>query len=130
MVFFHEFDDKVRFLVIYQDVSKKPSVIEKHTKINIRTIQRWIKETEENINILERREGQGRKPTIPEIVRSNVVWTTRRNPQRSSTRSLSKQYNIGKSTVGRVLAEKNYKYKKVKAKKVLTSEEKEDSRIL
>jgi transposase len=124
MTFKHDFDDKIRFLVLYQDVSKKATVIQKYTGISLRNIQRWIQKTEENINILEREEGQGRKPTIPENVKTKVVRTTRRNPQRSSTRKLASQYSIGKSTADRVLLEKNFKFKKVKKTKELTSEEK------
>jgi hypothetical protein len=128
MPFEHNIDDKVRFLVLYQDVSKKPTVIQKYTNISLRNIQRWIKETEENINILERRKGSGRRAVIPEVLKTNLTRTTRRNPNRSSTRKLGSQYSIGKSTADRILVEKNYKYKKPKVSKKLTSEEK-DNRV-
>jgi hypothetical protein len=39
----YEFDDKVRFLVIYQTVTKKASSIQHYTGIKIRTIYDWIK---------------------------------------------------------------------------------------
>ena len=61
MTFIHGADNKIRFLVLFQDVSKKATVIQKYTHISLRTIQRWIKKTEDNISILERREGQGRR---------------------------------------------------------------------
>jgi transposase len=124
MTFEHHFDNKIRFLVLYQDVSKKPTVIQKYTGISLRTIQRWIQKTEENVNILERQAGQGRKPIIPDNVKENIVRTARRKPNKSSTRKLAHQYNIGKSSVNRVLSEKDYEYKKVKVSKKLTSDEK------
>ena len=87
MPFHHDIEDKIRFIVVYQDVSKKPTVIQKYTKIGLQNIQRWIKDTEENINILERRPGSGRRPSIPDNVKSNIARTTRRKPSKSSTRS-------------------------------------------
>jgi len=110
MTYFHTFDNKVRFLVIYQDVSKKASVIAKYTSINLRTIYDWIKKIENNVNIMEHAEGQGRKATIALAVKNNVVRKTRRSPNSSSTRSLGLQYGMSKTTAGTALKEKNFKY--------------------
>jgi transposase len=126
MTFIHNFDNKIRFLVIYQDVSKKPTVIQKHTGIQLGTIYSWIQKTEQDINILERAKGQGRKEKIPSNVKNNIVRTTRRNPHSSSTRTLSRKYNVGTSTVERTLTEKNFKYKKPKVYKKLNSAEKQN----
>jgi len=126
MPFHYDIEDKIRFIVVYQDVSKKPTVIQKYTKIGLRNIQRWIKDTEENINILERRPGSGRRPSIPDNVKSNITRTTRRKPSKSSTRKLSNKYQVSKNSAHRVLKEKKYKYKKPKSGKTLTSEEKAD----
>ena len=126
MPFHHDIENKIRFIVVYQDVSKKPTVIQKYTKIGLRNIQRWIKDTEENINILERRPGSGRRPSIPDNVKSNITRTTRRKPSKSSTRKLSNKYQVSKNSAHRVLKEKKYKYKKPKSGKTLTSEEKAD----
>ena len=124
MPFHHDIEDKIRFIVDYQDVSKKPTVVQKYIKIGLRNIQSWIKDTEENINILERRPGSGRRPSIPGNVKPNIIRTTRRKTSKSSTRKLSNKYQVSKNSSG-VEGEK-VQIQKPKSGKTLTSEEKAD----
>ena len=70
MTFIHHIDDKIRFLVLYQDVTKKATTIQKYTGISIRTIYDWIDKTEKNVNILEKAQGQGRRPSIAPNLKS------------------------------------------------------------
>lgn len=126
MTFIHTFDNKIRFLVLYQDVSKKSTVIQKYTGISLRTIQDWTAKTEQNINILEHAKGQGRKRSISEAKKKKIVRTARRAPSSSSTRKLANQYEVGKSSTHRVLQEKKFKFAKVKKRKALTPQEMEN----
>jgi len=126
MTFSFDFEEPTLFLVLYQHVSRKASVIHKYSKIPQATIYRYIHKIEKNINILERQKGQGRKETITDSIKKKVVRTTRRKPHNSTVRSLSNQYNIGKSSVDRILVEKNFSYRRVRIQKVLTTAEKRD----
>jgi len=110
MPFSHTFDNKTRFLVIYQDVTKKPTSIAKYTGISIRTIYDWIKKIENDINIFKNAEGQGRKDSIAPAVKDNIVRKTRRNPTSSSTRSLGGQYGVSRTQAGTILKEKSFKF--------------------
>ena len=129
MTFIHDIDNKIRFLVLYQDVSKKASVIQKYTGLNIRTIYNWIEKTEQNINILEKAQGQGRRSSIASNIKSNLVRTTRRNPSKTTVRSLSNKYEVGKTTAHHILTEKSFQYCKVQKAKTLTQDE-EKKRIV
>jgi len=128
MTYIHPFDDKTRFLVIYQDVSKKPSVISKYTGISQRTISDWISKIERNINIFENQPGQGRKSSVLDALKANIERTVRRDPQKSSTRGLAVQYGVGKTTVNKILKDKGFKFKSVQRTKNFTEEEK-DQRV-
>ena len=68
---------------------KSPQLSKNIQASSLRTIQRWIKDTEDNINILERQEGSGRSPSISENIKSKIARTTRRKPSGSSTRKLA-----------------------------------------
>lgn len=124
----YEFDDKVRFLVIYQTVTKKASSIQHYTGIKIRTIYDWIQKIEEDIDILAHQPGQGRKPQIAFNVKRNIRETARRQPQRSSSRRLGGQYGVGKDSALKALKEKNFNYGPVK-KTVALTEEEQDARV-
>ena len=39
----YNIDNKLRFIVIYQDITKTPTQIAKHTGIPLSTIHDWIK---------------------------------------------------------------------------------------
>jgi hypothetical protein len=77
---------------------------------------------------LEHGKGQGRKKSISDTVRKKVVRTTRRRPHSSSTRSLSNQYRVGKTSVDRILTDKNFDYRKPKVTKILNKAQK-DNRV-
>jgi len=64
--------------------------------------------------IFLRREGSGRKPSIPDTVKQNIVRTARRNPNRSTTRKLDNQYEVSASFVNQLLRKKRFKYKNPK----------------
>jgi len=124
MTFSYQFDEPTLFLVLYQHVSKKATVIHKYSKIPQATIYRYIEKIEKNINILEQQKGQGRKVSIPDSVKKKVVRTTSRKPHSSTVRSLGNQYNIRKSSLDRILGQKNFSYRKVRVQKALTALEK------
>jgi len=109
MAFENHFDNKIRFLVIHQDVTKKPTTIQKYKGINLRSIYSWIEKTEQNINILERQKGQGGPPEIADDLKENIARAARRKPHRSSTRKLGNQYKVAKTTVNKILTEKEFK---------------------
>jgi len=81
-------DNKTRFVVIYQDVTKTPTRINKLLGIPLSTIHSWIKCLQDDEDIFSVKPGRGRKRAILGEVRNNVARTVKRTPHRSSLRSL------------------------------------------
>ena len=54
----YNIDNKLRFIVIYQDITKTPTQIAKHIGIHLSTIHNWIKKIESGQDILEIQEGR------------------------------------------------------------------------
>ena len=71
MTFSFSFDEATLFLVLYQNVSKKVSVIHKYSKIPQSTIYRHPKDIDHDKNILGHQKGQGMGPSIPGAARGS-----------------------------------------------------------
>lgn len=124
MTFTFTFDQPTLFLVLYQHVSKKPSVINKYSKIPTRTIYNYIDQIGKNKNILERQQGQGRPTTISEGVRKKVVRTAKRRSNSVTTRSLGADYGVNRTSVDQILRESSFNYGPPKVTKILSMDQK------
>ena len=56
------FDQKVQFLVLYNNGTQCLETIHNRTGTSVRTLRDWRQKTEAGINILEIQPGRGRKP--------------------------------------------------------------------
>ena len=120
MTFIHHNDDKIRFLVLYQDVTRKATTIQKYIGISIRTIYDQIDKTEKKCQHIRKSK---RSTSIAPNVKTNLVYTMRGNPSKTSVKNLSNQYEIGKTTVHQILTNKNFQYQKVPKTKILIQKE-------
>jgi len=75
--------------------------------------ERLDQKFEEGIDITEIKSGRGRKSRISRSTKDNLVRTVRRKPLTSSTRTLSKQYQISVGYAYDVLTERGLKYESV-----------------
>jgi len=82
----YDFDNKTRFLVIYQDVTPKISSIAKYTNISERTIRHWIERLEPGEVLLEIKKGRGRKKILSEDDLDRIEEEVKANPYTISTR--------------------------------------------
>jgi len=86
---YYKFDDKTRFLVIYQDVTKCVNSLVKYTKIPERTIHYWIEEIQSGRDIMKVKEGRGRKKTLTEEYLDRIEEEAKEDPLSASSRQLA-----------------------------------------
>lgn len=123
MVFSYDIDDKLRFIVLYQDVTKSATRLSKLSGVPQSTIYNWINKLQNDQDILNIAEGRGRKPVIAKNTAKNLIRQSQRTPQRSSVRKLAAEYGISKSTAHNVLTDRGLEYRKVIQRIDLTDEE-------
>src|SRR5207237_862120 len=119
----YDLPDKFRFLVVYQDVTKSIKSIQKYTKIPKRTLQRWKSQIEEGIDILEVKEGRGRKKQLAQDEIEKTRMEIEENPHKSS-RKLAAQHGTSHTTILSYLHEEGYNYESIDKKPALTEEQK------
>ena len=107
MTFEYSIDNKTRFVVIYQDVTKTPTRISKLLGIPLSTIHSWIKSLQNDEDIFSVEPGRGRKRAISSEVRNIVARTAKRTPQRSSSQSLGARYEMSHTKVQEIIKTKN-----------------------
>lgn len=117
-------DDKTRFLVLYLDAEMKPSRITKILKRPERTIYDWIDRTDQGEDIRDVKKGRGRKSTISATEKKMIMRQVREIPHKATTRRLAGRHELGKSSIHRILVEKNAKYEAFSTLKELNSDEK------
>jgi len=128
MVLTFDIDDKTRVIILHQDAEMKPTRIHKITQVPLSTVQDWIKKLDQGIDIREHR-GQGREPSIDIPMKKKVVRAVRKDPNAASTRKLSSQFEISKTSIHNILVESQYKYKTVFHQVQLTTKEEENRMI-
>jgi transposase len=121
---YHEIDDKIRFLVIYQDVTKSVPSIQHYTGIAESTIKYWITRTKANENILEVNSGRGRKRKINTDLIQELREKIERDPFKASLRTIAPSYDTSHTTIAFNLHSIGFEYKKVKVQKKLTDGQK------
>ena len=121
---FYEIDDKTRFLVIYQDVTQKASSISRYTGISERTIRYWISQVENGEDILNVKEGRGRKKALHDDDLEEIEEEVKDEPYKASTRNLASEYNISRTTIASSLHDLGFNYKSVHTQPPLTDEHK------
>ena len=90
----HEIDNKIRFLVIYQDVTKNVNSIVHYTGIPERTVRDWVTKTVSGQDILTIKSGRGRKQTIEEDKEEDIANQVREGPYKASLRRLGPTCNL------------------------------------
>jgi transposase len=120
-----EIDPKMRFLILYRDVTQKLSEIHNITGIPLRTLYNWKEKLDKDENIFQVKEGRGRK-RIGEELFSDIREEIEVNPQRVSARTTGKKFGIKKSTMARIFDDIGAQYKKVHVKKALTEEQRQE----
>jgi len=115
---------KIRFLVLHLHAQFSSKRISEILGVPYSTIRYWTRRTDEGDNITKITEGRGRKPVITEETKQKITRDVRRVPRKSSTRSLASKFNVSKSTVSNILAEKSYIYKSYDIPQNLTEQEK------
>jgi transposase len=113
MVFTKDFDNKTRFLVLFQDVTKTASRISKYLSISESTIYRWISQIENDEDIFVTKPGRGRKKRINEELIEEIIGEVESNPHGSSTRKLGAQFNLSNKTIHKILKDEDLKYQAV-----------------
>ena len=126
MVFVHDINKKTLFIVLFQCARMDASRINKFTNIPLSTIYRWINQTKNDENIFLSTKGPREDQTLSPTIKKKVVRKVREQPARSSTRKIGDQLNIGKSSVERILIEKNFNYGSTTSVKTLTEDKKKE----
>ncbi len=75
---------------------------------------------------MERQKGQGRPPEIADDLKENIARTARRKLHRSSKRKLGNQYKVAKTTINKILTEKEFKFGSVKKTKEFSENQKKE----
>ena len=104
---FHEIDDKLRFLVIYQDVTTCVPSIHHYIGIPQRTLWNWVEITKAGENILESKPGKGRKNKINEDLMEEISTIVETNPYKASLRTLAPNYDTSHTTIATALHKKD-----------------------
>jgi transposase len=120
----YQFDDKTRFLVIYQDVTKTVRSIAKYTKISESTIRFWIEKLNQGIDIMEIQEGRGRKRNLTEEDLDCIEEEVKADPYAASSRQLASEFGVSQKAMLAALHELEFEYKSVKPIPQLTQEHK------
>ena len=84
----HKIDNKIRFLVIYQDITKNVNSIVQYTGIPERTVRGWVTKTENEQDILTIKSRRSRKQTIEEEKEEDIENQVREDPYKASLRRL------------------------------------------
>lgn len=129
MVFTREFDPKTRFMVVYQDVTKCATRISKLIGQPLRTIYDWIEKINNDEDIFVTAPGRGRKRDISEVQTKKIVNAARKNPQRSSTRSLGARFAVSNAKVHAILKDHGFEHKKIPAPSKALTEDEKDARV-
>src|SRR5580698_11363750 len=96
-----EIDPKIRFLVLYRDVTQDLREIHNITGTPLRTLYYWKEKLDKDENIFHVKEGRGRK-RIHEELFSDIREEIEVNPQRVSARATGEKFGIKKSTMARI----------------------------
>jgi len=112
---FPDIDIKTRFLVLSLDAGWTSTRISDQLQVSLRTIQDWMKKTNQGKDIRKVGEGRGKKASIPSTLKDKIARQGREAPLKSSTRKIGIKYDIGKSSSNRILIEKGFEYKKVES---------------
>ena len=81
-----EIDPKVRFLVLYRDAQFSIQRIHNIIGTSLSTLYSWRQRLQDGENILEIKEGRGRKKKFRELFRK-IKTATATSPSRASTRA-------------------------------------------
>ena len=111
MPFDPHFDTKTKFLVLYLDAQMKASRMAKLLHTPLRTVQDWIKKTDENKDVRIIEQGRGPKSKLTSNLEHNILRRVRVAPHQSSTRELGDRYETSKSKVHDILKKRRYVYK-------------------
>jgi len=121
---YYQFDNKTRFLVIYQDVTKSVCSIAKYTKISESTIRFWIRQLEKGVDIIEIKEGRGRKRNLTQEDLDRIEEEVKADPYNASSRRLASEFEVNQSAMLTALHELDFEYKSIKPIPELTQEHK------
>ena len=84
----HKINNKIQFLVIYQDVTKNMNSTVRYTGMSERTVREWVTKTENGQDILTIKSGRGRKQTIEEEKEEDIENQVREDPYKASLQRL------------------------------------------
>lgn len=110
MSFKPNIDNKTRFLVLYLDAEMKASRVSKTLGVSLRTIQDWIRKTEEGYDVRKIASGRGRKTTKTPALKKKVLRQTKMFPQKVSTRNLAARDGVNRTIIHNIFVEKGLKY--------------------
>lgn len=116
-------------MVIYQDVTKTATRISKLIGEPLRTIYDWIQRINNDEDIFVTAPGRGRKRAISEEKTKRIVDAARRNPQRSSTRSLGARFSVSNAKVHVILKNHGFEHKRIQAPSKNLTEGEKDARV-
>ncbi|KAL4496951.1 hypothetical protein ABPG72_002107 [Tetrahymena utriculariae] len=129
MTFYKELDNKIRFIVIYQDVTKKASRIQKILNIALSTIYDWIRKIEDNVDIFQVQDGRGKKQEILNSQKQKVIKTVEKNPNAASLRRIGAKHNMSKDSAHRVLKENDMIFTSTQKEYHTFTEEEKENRV-
>ena len=122
----YDIDNKTKFLVIYQCVTRSVRSINKYTEIPLSTIHSWINKIEQGIDIMEKKQGGGTKPKITPELKHQIQERAASSPLSTSTRKLAAEFHVGKGSAHLALREGGFKFKSIRSLKELNKKEKEN----
>ena len=122
----HHLDNKTRFLVLFLDAKMKATRIAKILKLSVRTIQAWVRKTNDTQDIRKIRKGRGPKPNLTNEKKKRVYRRVREAPAKSSTRSIGAKFEVSPVGVHSILKKRGLKYQSVISREELTKEQKDE----
>ena len=121
---FPDISKKIRFLVLYLDARFSANKISFLLSTPLRTVQDWIKKTQEGRDIRTIGEGRGQKQQISMDIENKIVRQVREKPFKTSGRKLASKYDISRTSIDSILGKRGFKYGKVSSQVVLDDDQK------
>jgi len=113
MVFSVYFDNKTKFLVIYQHVTKCARSISKYTGLARSTIYDWIDKIDIDEDIFETKPGRALKPKLNQDQQKKLTDSAQKKPSQASTRKLGgAAFEILRETTREILHENGLQFRK------------------
>ena len=120
-----DIDDKIRFIVLYRDAGFSIRKIQQIIGGSLRTLNFWKQRLEDGENILDIKEGRGRKKKIVQFFQK-INNYAKASPHRVSLRSSGAKFGLSKTSTGRALHELGFSHKKIVVQQTLKKDEKSE----